>query len=90
MASICKQIGIPDINDVVVTKVAVKKAIWDHPQADVLKELSESKKLMDIKDEDFSTVQDYFKDNSVENTRMAFKLRSKMVADIPCNFKTEK
>ena len=44
---------------------------------------------MDIKDEDFSTVQDYFKDKSVENTRMAFKVRSKMVADIPCNFKNK-
>ena len=89
VASICKQIGIPDINDVVVTKAAVKKAIWDNHQADVLKELSESKKLMDIKDEDFSTVQEYFKDKSVENTRMAFKVRSKMVADIPCNFKNK-
>ena len=44
---------------------------------------------MDIKDEDFSTVQEYFKDKSVENTRMAFKVRSKMVADIPCNFKNK-
>ena len=61
----------------------------DHHQADVLKELSESKKLMDIKDEDFSTVQDYFKDKSVENTRMAFKVHSKMVAEIPCNFKNK-
>ena len=89
VASICKETGLPDINNVAVTKAEVKKAIGDHHQADVLKELRESKKLMDIKNEDFSTVKDYFKDKSVENTRMAFKVRSKMVADIPGNFKNK-
>ena len=44
---------------------------------------------MDIKDEDFSETQDYFKNKSVESTRMAFKVHSKMVADIPCNFKNK-
>ena len=59
--------------------------------------------LMDIKDEDFTYAQDYFtyaqdyftyaqdyfKDKSVENARMAFKVRCKMVPDIPCNFKNK-
>ena len=44
---------------------------------------------MDIKDEDFSTVQDYFKDKSVENRRMAINVRSKMVPDTPLNFKNK-
>ena len=43
--------------------------------------------MNDVKDEDFSIVQEYFENKSVENTRMAFKVRSKMVADIPGNFK---
>ena len=42
-----------------------------------------------IKDEDFSNIQEYFKDRSVENTRMAFKIRSHMVTEIPCNFKNK-
>ena len=46
-----------------------------------------SKKLEDIKEEDFSEVQEYFKDKSVDNARMAFKVRCKMVEDIPGNFK---
>ena len=44
---------------------------------------------MDIKDDDFSTVQDYFKDKSVENKRMVFTVRSKMFFDIPCNSKNK-
>ena len=72
-----------------MTKATVKKAVWDHHYIYVKKELSESTKLMDIKDEDFTHVQDYFKDKSVENARMAFKVRCKMVPDIPCNFKNK-
>ena len=52
---------------------------------DLKKELSQSKKLGDIKDEDFATVQDYFNDKSIANTRMAFKIRSQMVEEIPGN-----
>ena len=72
-----------------MTKAAVKKVVWDHHYTHVKKELSESTKLMDIKDEDFTHVQDYFKDKSVENARMAFKVRCKMVPDNPCNFKNK-
>jgi hypothetical protein len=95
VASICREIGIPDVNelgcdnDVDVTKAAIKKAVWDHHHADVKKDLNESSKLMDIKDDDFSTVQEYFNDKSVCNTRMEFKVRCKMVPDIPCNFKNK-
>jgi hypothetical protein len=87
VSEICQEIGLPDINIVTVPKTVVKRAIWEHHQLDIRKELHASKKLEDIKDEDFSEVQDYFKDKSVGNTRMAFKIRCKMVPDIPGNFK---
>ena len=86
---ICNEIGVPDVNTNMVTKAEVKKAVWEHHYTHVKKELGESTKLMDIKDEDFTKVQDYFKDKSVENARMAFKVRCKMVPDIPCNFKNK-
>jgi hypothetical protein len=66
----------------------VGDAIWKH-HYDLKKEISTSKKLNDIKDEDFSNIQEYFKDRSVENTIMAFKIRSHMVTEIPCNFKNK-
>ena len=39
------------------------------------------------KDEEFHEVQEYFHEKSVEKGRMAFKVRSHMVQDIPGNFK---
>ena len=41
-----------------VPKSIAKKAIWDHHQLDIRKELMAFKKLEDIKEEDFSKVQE--------------------------------
>ena len=55
---------------------------------DMKKEMKdESKKLKDICHEDFREVQTYFNHKSVENVRMAFRVRCNMVEDIPANFK---
>ena len=68
VAEICREIVIPDINNHSVSKEEIKDAIWNHHQQDMKNELGNSKKLMDIKDEDFSEVQEYFKNKSVETT----------------------
>ena len=47
------------------------------------------KKLEPIKGEDFRTIQNYFHDKSIENGRMAFKIRTQMLEDIPANFKNK-
>ena len=89
VSEICSEIGIADVNDVFVTKEEIKDAIWNHHQNYNKQELSTSKKLVEIKHEDFSKVQDYFNYKSVETTRMAFKVRSKMVANIPGNYRSK-
>ena len=48
-----------------------------------------SKKLDDIRFDDFYNEQPYMNEKSVEVGRMAFKIRCKMVEDIPCNFKNK-
>ena len=48
-----------------------------------------SKKLEDNKFDDFSVEQPYMNEKSVEVGRMAFKIRCKMVDDIPANFKNK-
>jgi hypothetical protein len=60
VTDICKEIGIPDVNREVVSKSDIKEAIWKRHYADIKMELSTSKKLKDIKDDDFSEVQEYF------------------------------
>ena len=89
VSEICREIGIPDANEVLVSKSEVKKAIHQHHYTDLKKELSQSKKLDNIRNEDFSEVQTYFNCKSVENGRMSFKVRSQMVPDIPGNFKNK-
>ena len=89
VTQICREINIPDVNNVWVTKEEIKNAIKNHHYQDMKKELDDSKKLMDIKDEDFSEVQDYFREKSVWKTRMAFKVRTKMLTEIPANVKNK-
>ena len=91
VTDICNELEIPDANDVEVSKAEVKKAIFDHHYNSMKKEMEESKpgskKLNDIEQEDFREVQDYFHYKSVDNGRMAFKVRCQMVPDIPGNLK---
>ena len=89
VSDICEEIGIPDANDVEVPKKVVKEAIFRHHYKDMLEVVKSKTKLEAIKDDDFSEVQAYFNDKSVEKTRMAFKVRTLMVPEIPGNFKNK-
>jgi hypothetical protein len=87
VAKICKEIGLPDLNENNLSKSTIKKAIADHHYKDVMEELKKSNKLEHVKHEEFHEVQEYFHEKSVEKGRMAFKIRSHMVSDIPGSFK---
>ena len=89
VAGICKEIGIPDINGEFLSKTEIKNAIFDHHYKEMLENIEGSKKLEDIKHEEFNEVQHKFQVKSVENTRMAFRVRCHMVPDIPDNFKAK-
>ena len=86
VTTICEEIGIPDVNTADVQRSTIKDAIWNHHQQDLKKELEKSSKLSEVKDDDFSKVQEYFHEKSLYKTRMAFKIRSHMVPEIPGNF----
>ena len=43
--------------------------------------------MKDVKNEDFRKEQDYLMEKSVDKARMAFRLRSRMVAKVKMNFK---
>ena len=87
---ICEEVGIPDLNENYATKVMIKEAIFENHYENMKAELEGSTgKLADIKDEDFRKAQEYFNDKSIYTCRMAFKIRSKMVPEIPGNFKNK-
>ena len=86
---ICTAIDIPDVNEQDVPKKEIQKAIFNHHYREMKKEINRMKKLEPIKDEDFTEVQNYFLDKSIENGRMSFKIRSQMLENIPGNFKNK-
>ena len=49
-------------------------------------ELSKSSKMEEIQNEDFRQIQPYFLDKSIKNTRLSFRIRTKLVKNIPGNF----
>ena len=89
VTEICNTIGIPDVNSQIVTKKEVKTAIFEHHYKDMVETVKTKKKLDDIKEDDFREVQPYFEDKSVEKVRMAFKIRTQMVPEIPGNYKNK-
>ena len=48
-----------------------------------------SRKLQDIQNDDFTKIQDYFNDKNLNNARMKFKIRTKMLEKIPGDFKSK-
>ena len=46
---ICEEIGIIDVNEEPVSKVEIKKAIFDHHMKDMRKQMEKSSKLKNIK-----------------------------------------
>jgi hypothetical protein len=65
------------------------EAISENHYKDMMEIIKSKSKLDAINGEDFRKVQDYFHDKSVENSRMAFRIRTEMVKEIPGNFKTK-
>ena len=86
---ICQEIGIPDINCTEVAKTDIKEAIFYNHYNMMKMKLEESKKLHDIKDENFTQVQNYFNGKSVENGRLSFRIRCQMVDKTPGNFSSK-
>ena len=89
LSEICKAINIPDVNNEGVPKAAVKEAIFNQHYAAMTEEIAKMKKLEPVKNDDFREMQGYFKDKSIENGRMSFRIRTQMLDEIPDNFKNK-
>ena len=86
---ICDIINIPDVNEVSLPKTVINKAVFDHHYKEMKAEVMTKRKLEQIKNDDLSKVQEYFKNRSIESARISFKLRSQMLENIPGNFKNK-
>ena len=85
---ICEAVGLEEINQKEIKKEAMEEAIFFHNYREIKQDLQRYKKLDDIKDDDFTKMPDYMEDKSLENARMSFRIKSKMVQAIKMNFKS--
>ena len=85
-SEICHQTNIPNINTHKISKSDIQKAIYKSHYEDMISCFERSRRLQDIKNSDFSKVQPYFNDRSLENARTKFKIRTKMLEKVPGHF----
>ena len=67
--------------------VDIKKAIIDHHDRELLDEIEKSKKMRRHTDDNFKSVQNYMEGKSIDNCRMAFRIRCELVSELKGNFK---
>ena len=84
---ICRELNIPDINLYRIQKAELQKALKFSHKEDMMKQFQSSKKLEDIKESNFDDIQPYFNDKNIENARIKFRIRTKMLKKVPGNFK---
>ena len=89
VSDICSTLGLSYVHTTLLSKTEVKDAISKHHMSEMVDIIKTKPKLDSIKDDDFSEVQDYFKDKSVENVRLGFHIRTEMVDKIQGNFKNK-
>ena len=59
----------------------------EHHDRQLLEEVEKSKKMRQHASDNFKGVQEYLKGKSVENCRMAFRIRCEMVKEVKGNYK---
>ena len=84
---ICEEIGVSNINEEDVSKEELEDGIYYHNYKEMKLDISGYKKLEAIKHDDLTELPDYMNDKSIENARMAFRIRSGMVNRIKTNYK---
>ena len=70
-----------------VGKEQIQEAIFEEHYRTMIVQFETSKKLKDIKHDNFRQIQGYFNDKNLTNARLKFKIHAKMVDNIPGNFK---
>ena len=84
---ICREIGVENVNEKVVSRQELKTAVEWHNIKEAKEDMEKLKKLAGVRNQDFRKPQEYMKERSVEKARQAFRVRSKMIKSVKMNFK---
>ena len=77
VTNICSELGIADANLVKVSKGQVNMAVREHHKEELKKEMK--KKIEDLVDDETGYVKEYMLVNNIEQSRMLFRIRTKML-----------
>ena len=88
VGEICQKVGLDNINDKESSKEEIKEAVFYRNYLDMKEDMERYKKLDDIKSEDFRYAQPYMESKSIDQARMAYRIRCKMVKTIKENFRS--
>ena len=86
---ICKELNIQDLSVDDVSANTIKQAVFDHHYKELKETIAKSKKMEKHKDENYKEIPEYMKGKSVENCRMAFRIKCEMVEEIRGNYKSK-
>ena len=88
MFSICKQVGLEDLNVKMQDKDVIEEAVFYHNYSEMKEDMLKYKKLDQIRHQDFRNLPEYIvKEKSIEKVRLAYRIRTNMIKDIKTNFK---
>ena len=82
-----KACGVAGAKERVMEKDEIDEAVFYSSYKETKEEMDKYDKLKEIKHEDFRQEQDYMAEKAMDNARMAFRIRTKMVKTIKMNFK---
>lgn len=86
--NICKIIGIQNVNEQIVPKEKIKEAVFYHHYKDLKEAMNNYKKLDGIKHQNFTEMQPYMKDKSIDKCRSKFRLRTEMLPFFKDNYRS--
>lgn len=89
VSQICKTVGLPDVNFSKVKKEKVQEMIYYHHYKDLKDELYKSKKMEEVKHEDYRVAQPYMEDKSIDRCRTKFRIRTQLMKTFKDNFRSK-
>ena len=86
---ICEKLSLPDINLCKIGKEKVEEYIYYNHYKDMKEKMDDSKKLANIKHEDFTKEQVYMNSKSVDSCRTQLRIRLEMMDSFKDNFRSK-
>ena len=87
VAEVCKKLGVKDANKEELDKDELEDAVFVYEYKEMKEEMRKYEKLKDVVNGDFRKEQLYMEEKALDNARMAFRIRTKMVKNVKTNFK---